>query len=47
VLVHSKGLTTMARLVIRPLGGGMGCLIMIAVSVGLSVLLTILLNLGR
>jgi len=32
---------------IRPLGGGVGCLIMIAVSVGLSVVLTILLNLGR
>jgi hypothetical protein len=32
---------------IRPLGGGMGCLLMIAVSVVLSVLLTVLLNLGR
>ena len=32
---------------VRPLGGGLGCLIMIAVSVGLSVLLTVLLNLGR
>lgn len=32
---------------IRPLGGAMGCLIMIAISIGLSVLLTILLNLGR
>ena len=37
----------MARMQIRPLGGGLGCLIMIAVSVALSVLLTILLNLGR
>ena len=32
---------------IRPLGGAVGCLVMIAVSVGLSVLLTVLLNLGR
>jgi hypothetical protein len=32
---------------VRPLGGGLGCLIMIAVSVVLSVLLTVLLNLGR
>ena len=37
----------MAPMRIRPLGGGLGCLIMIAVSVVLSVLLTILLNLGR
>ena len=37
----------MARVRIRPLGGGTGCLIMLAVSVALSVLLTILLNLGR
>jgi hypothetical protein len=37
----------MARVRVRPLGGGTGCLIMLAVSVGLSVLLTILLNLGR
>ena len=37
----------MARMQIRPLGGGLGCLIMIAVSVALSVLLTVLLNLGR
>ncbi len=29
------------------LGGGLGCLMMIAVSVGLSVLLTVPLNLGR
>jgi hypothetical protein len=32
---------------IRPLGGGVGCLMMIAISVFLSVLLTVLLNLGR
>jgi hypothetical protein len=32
---------------VRPLGGGLGCLVMIAVSVVLSVLLTVLLNLGR
>jgi hypothetical protein len=32
---------------VRPLGGGLGCLIMIAVSVVLSVLLTVLVNLGR
>ena len=32
---------------VRPLGGTPVCLVMIAVSVGLSVLLTILLNLGR
>ena len=37
----------MARVRIRPLGGGLGCLIMIGISVALSVLLTILLNLGR
>ena len=30
---------------IRPLGGGPGCLIMILVSIGLSVLLTVILNL--
>jgi hypothetical protein len=30
---------------IRPLGGGLGCLTMIAVSIVLSVLLTILINL--
>lgn len=33
------------NLEIRPLGGGMGCLIMILVSVALSVLLTVMLNL--
>ncbi len=32
---------------IRPLGGGLGCLVMIAISVVSSVLLTILVNLGR
>lgn len=32
---------------IRPLGGAPGCLIMILVSVVLSVLLTVVLNLGR
>jgi hypothetical protein len=32
---------------IRPLGGAMGCLLMILISVALSVLLTILVNLGR
>ena len=37
----------MARVRVRPLGGGLGCLIMIAVSIALSVLLTILLNMGR
>ncbi len=37
----------MAPVRIRPLGGGPGCLLMIAVSVGLSILLTILLNIGR
>ena len=32
---------------IRPLGGAPGCLIMILVSIVLSVLLTLLLNMGR
>ncbi|SFB48728.1 hypothetical protein SAMN05192575_1187 [Nocardioides alpinus] len=32
---------------IRPLGGGVGCLMMIVVSVVLSVLITVVLNLGR
>jgi hypothetical protein len=32
---------------VRPLGGAFGCLMMILVSVVLSVLLTILVNLGR
>jgi hypothetical protein len=30
---------------IRPLGGGPGCLVMLLVSIGLSVLLTVILNL--
>ena len=37
----------MSPLRVRHLGGGPGCLVMIAVSVGVSVLLTVLLNLGR
>ncbi len=37
----------MSPLRVRPLGGGLGCLVMIALSVGLSILLTVLLNLGR
>ena len=36
----------MSRLRVRPLGGAMGCLVMIVVSVVASVLLTILLNIG-
>jgi hypothetical protein len=32
---------------VRPLGGAFGCLMMIVVSVVLSVLLTVLVNLGR
>lgn len=32
---------------IRPLGGAPGCLVMILVSIALSVLLTVVLNLGR
>jgi len=32
---------------IRPLGGTFGCLVMIAVSVVTSVVLTVLVNLGR
>ena len=32
---------------VRPLGGGAGCLVMLAVSLFLSVGLTILVNLGR
>ena len=32
---------------IRPLGGGFGCLVMIAVSIAASVLLTVLANIGR
>ena len=37
----------MSPLRIRPLSGAPGCLVMIAVSVGLSVLLTIFVNIGR
>ena len=37
----------MSPLRVRPLGGAPGCLIMIAVSIGLSILVTILLNIGR
>ena len=32
---------------IRPVGGAAGCLVRILLSVGLSILLTVLLNLGR
>jgi hypothetical protein len=32
---------------VRPLGGGVGCLVMLLVSIGLSILLTLLLNAGR
>jgi len=32
---------------IRPVGGAPGCLVMVAVSIVLSVVLTLLLNLGR
>ena len=35
----------MSPVQIRPLGGARGCLLMILVSVGLSVLLTVVLNL--
>ena len=38
---------TRSRVLLRPLGGALGCLTMIAFSVIASVLLTILLNLGR
>jgi len=38
---------TRSRVRLRPLGGALGCLMMIAFSVIASVLLTILLNLGR
>ena len=37
----------MSPLRVRPLGGAFGCLIMLMVSLGLSILLTILVNLGR
>ena len=36
----------MSPLRIRPLGGAPGCLVMILVSIALSVLLTVLINLG-
>ena len=32
---------------VRPLGGGLGCLMMIAISIVLSVVLTVLLNVLR
>ena len=35
------------NLEVRPLGGGLGCLAMILFSIVVSVLLTILVNLGR
>lgn len=34
-------------MIVRPLGGALGCLVMIGVSIALSVLLTVLVNLGR
>ena len=37
----------MSPMRIRPVGGAAGCLVMILLSVGLSILLTVLLNLGR
>jgi hypothetical protein len=37
----------MSPLRVRPVGGSMGCLVMILISVVASVLLTVLLNLGR
>ena len=37
----------MSPLRVRPLGGAFGCLTMILISVALSVLLTVILNLGR
>jgi hypothetical protein len=37
----------MSPMRIRPVGGAAGCLVMILLSVGLSVLLTVLLNLAR
>ena len=38
---------TRSRVRVRPLGGALGCLMMIAFSVIASVVLTILVNLGR
>lgn len=37
----------MSPMRVRPLGGAAGCLVMILVSVVLSVLLTVIVNLGR
>ena len=37
----------MSPVKIRPVGGAPGCLVMVAVSIVLSVVLTLLLNLGR
>lgn len=37
----------MSPMRIRPLGGGVGCLAMIAISILASVILTVLLNIGR
>lgn len=34
-------------MIIRPVGGAAGCLVMILISVALSVILTVLVNLGR
>jgi hypothetical protein len=36
-----------ARIRVRPLGGAVGCLAMVLISVVASVILTILLNVGR
>jgi hypothetical protein len=40
-----SGPMRIGRAEVRPMGGGPGCLVMIAVSIGLSVLLTVVLNL--
>ena len=37
----------MSPVQIRPLGGAFGCLMMILISIALSVLLTVVLNMGR
>jgi hypothetical protein len=37
----------MSPIRVRPVGGAMGCLAMILISVVVSVLLTVLLNIGR
>ena len=34
-------------MIVRPVGGAVGCLVMIFISVALSVFLTVLVNLGR